>query len=177
MTTHPPLTPAQALHWFDFDRFMLEARRVLRPNGKLAVIGYGRPRLEGEPAGEAAFKHYYFDVLRSHRADTCWDIDRRRLDTAHEGEDFESHLKGVERAWFEEPAPGATVRTFLDYLETFSAYQKFGADRRVLQPIADALRLDRDPARPVVCVFPFYLVSGTRLPLPTPTCAGGDCEL
>lgn len=32
---------AQALHWFDLDRFYGEARRVLRPGGLLAAIGYG----------------------------------------------------------------------------------------------------------------------------------------
>ncbi|MCW3797258.1 class I SAM-dependent methyltransferase [Sphingomonas sp. BN140010] len=32
---------AQALHWFDLDRFYPEACRVLRPGGLLAAIGYG----------------------------------------------------------------------------------------------------------------------------------------
>ena len=31
----------QALHWFDLERFYGEARRVLRPGGLLAAIGYG----------------------------------------------------------------------------------------------------------------------------------------
>ena len=31
---------AQALHWFDRDRFYSEAHRVLKTNGRLAVIGY-----------------------------------------------------------------------------------------------------------------------------------------
>jgi hypothetical protein len=32
---------AQALHWFDRDKFFNEARRVARPNAILAVYGYG----------------------------------------------------------------------------------------------------------------------------------------
>lgn len=32
---------AQALHWFDLDSFYAEVRRVLRPGGILAAIGYG----------------------------------------------------------------------------------------------------------------------------------------
>ena len=32
---------AQALHWFDIERFYAEAKRVLRPNGVLAVVAYG----------------------------------------------------------------------------------------------------------------------------------------
>jgi ubiquinone/menaquinone biosynthesis C-methylase UbiE len=31
---------AQALHWFDLDRFYGEARRVLKSNGTIAVVGY-----------------------------------------------------------------------------------------------------------------------------------------
>jgi ubiquinone/menaquinone biosynthesis C-methylase UbiE len=31
---------AQALHWFDLDRFYAEARRVLKPNGVLAASAY-----------------------------------------------------------------------------------------------------------------------------------------
>src|SRR5690349_21022516 len=34
------LMVAQALHWFDLDRFYLEARRVLKPNGALAASAY-----------------------------------------------------------------------------------------------------------------------------------------
>lgn len=34
------LTVAQALHWFDVERFFAEAERVLRPGGVLAVWGY-----------------------------------------------------------------------------------------------------------------------------------------
>ena len=32
---------AQALHWFDLEAFYAEVRRVLRPGGVLAAIGYG----------------------------------------------------------------------------------------------------------------------------------------
>lgn len=35
------ITVAQALHWFDLDRFYAEARRVLKPSGILAVWTYG----------------------------------------------------------------------------------------------------------------------------------------
>ncbi|MGH7535203.1 MAG: class I SAM-dependent methyltransferase, partial [Gemmatimonadales bacterium] len=43
------VTVAQALHWFDLARFFDEARRVLAPNGLLAVWCYGDPRPE-DPA-------------------------------------------------------------------------------------------------------------------------------
>lgn len=35
------ITVAQALHWFDFDRFYAEVRRVATPGGVLAAWSYG----------------------------------------------------------------------------------------------------------------------------------------
>jgi SAM-dependent methyltransferase len=35
------VTVAQALHWFDVERFQAEARRVLKPGGVIAEWGYG----------------------------------------------------------------------------------------------------------------------------------------
>ncbi len=35
------ITVAQALHWFDFNAFYREARRVLKPDGLIAVWCYG----------------------------------------------------------------------------------------------------------------------------------------
>lgn len=46
------VTVAQALHWFDLDRFWPEVRRVLRPGGVFAAWGYAWP--EVPPALDAA---------------------------------------------------------------------------------------------------------------------------
>src|SRR4030095_11116914 len=35
------ITVAQAIHWFDFGAFYKEVERTIKPNGVLAVIGYG----------------------------------------------------------------------------------------------------------------------------------------
>jgi len=42
------ITVAQALHWFDLDRFYLEAKRVLKPDGVIAVWSYGRASVSVE---------------------------------------------------------------------------------------------------------------------------------
>ena len=39
---------AQALHWFDFDKFYAEVRRVCRPGGLLAATCYYEPGVNGE---------------------------------------------------------------------------------------------------------------------------------
>ena len=56
------VTVAQALHWFDLDRFYQEARRVARPGAVLAVWCYGVCEI---PAvrGNAEFQHFYSDIV------------------------------------------------------------------------------------------------------------------
>ncbi|MDP2686237.1 MAG: class I SAM-dependent methyltransferase [Aequorivita sp.] len=42
------ITVAQALHWFDFEKFYSEVRRVLKPNGIIAVWTYGLPKISSK---------------------------------------------------------------------------------------------------------------------------------
>jgi len=52
---------AQALHWFDLDRFYAEARRVLKPDGVLAASAYNL--LQIEPAIDGVVNRYYYEVV------------------------------------------------------------------------------------------------------------------
>jgi SAM-dependent methyltransferase len=52
------VTVAQALHWFDLDRFYAEAKRVLVPRGVLAVWSYDDPVVADDAAVDAALRHY-----------------------------------------------------------------------------------------------------------------------
>ena len=49
---------AQALHWFDLDRFYAEARRVLKANGVLAASAYNVER-----AIDEVVNRYYYEVV------------------------------------------------------------------------------------------------------------------
>ena len=55
------VTAAQALHWFDRERFWAEARRVLAPGGVLAVWCYLLFRVDA--AVDAAVRRFYGDVV------------------------------------------------------------------------------------------------------------------
>ena len=52
---------AQALHWFDLDRFYAEARRVLKPDGVLAASAYNL--LHIEPTIDEVVNRYYYEVV------------------------------------------------------------------------------------------------------------------
>ena len=55
------ITVAQALHWFDLDRFYTEARRVLKPDGVLAASAYNL--LQIEPLIDDVLNRYYHEVI------------------------------------------------------------------------------------------------------------------
>jgi SAM-dependent methyltransferase len=52
---------AQALHWFDLDRFYAEARRVLKSDGVLAASAYNL--LHSNPAIDEVVNRYYYEVV------------------------------------------------------------------------------------------------------------------
>jgi SAM-dependent methyltransferase len=57
------LTCASAFHWFDHDRAIPELHRVLRPNGRLAIIWNRRDALTG-------WAHDFWAITEEHRGDT-----------------------------------------------------------------------------------------------------------
>jgi ubiquinone/menaquinone biosynthesis C-methylase UbiE len=56
------VTVAQALHWFNFDRFYAEVNRVLAPGGRVAVWAYGINTVEGD-AVDTLVQDYYANIV------------------------------------------------------------------------------------------------------------------
>lgn len=55
------ITVAQAIHWFDFDRFYDEVRRTASENALLAVFGYGRITIN--PEVDPVIHQFYEDAF------------------------------------------------------------------------------------------------------------------
>lgn len=70
------ITVGQAAHWFDFHRFYPEVRRVMKPEGLLALVGYNLLRVD--EATEAVVEYLYNTVL-----DGCWDSERYLVEQAY----------------------------------------------------------------------------------------------
>ena len=71
------ITVAQALHWFDLEKFYAEADRILVPGGIFAVWAYGITVVEGEEIN-AAVQHFY-----GHTLDECWPPERRLVESGY----------------------------------------------------------------------------------------------
>ncbi len=69
-------TAAQAAHWFDLPAYYAEVRRVARPGGIVAVIGYGVVATGDEL--DAIIQPFYRDVLGRH-----WPPERRHVDEGY----------------------------------------------------------------------------------------------
>src|SRR4029453_15505466 len=70
------VTVAQALHWFDRDRFYGEAERVLKPGGILAVWCYGAAR--ASPGVDTILDWFY-----SERVGRYWPLERRHVEEGY----------------------------------------------------------------------------------------------
>jgi SAM-dependent methyltransferase len=109
------VTIAQALHWFDFDAFYAEVRRVLKPGGLIAAWTY--QLLRADPAIDGVLEEFYRRELGPY-----WPPERRWVDLGYQGMPFP----------FAEIAPPAleirlqwTLADLVAYLGTWSATQRF----------------------------------------------------
>lgn len=71
------LIVAQALHWFDLERFYAEARRVRKPTGIVAVWCYGIVELEGDATNQL-LQHFYHQVVGPY-----WPAEREHVQTGY----------------------------------------------------------------------------------------------
>lgn len=109
------VTVAQALHWFDRDRFYAQTRRVGREGSVLAVWTYGLTQVA--PAIDQVVRHLYWDVVGAY-----WPPERKLTEERYETIDFP----------FEEvPAPRFSMTAewnlgeFIGYLGTWSSVQRY----------------------------------------------------
>jgi SAM-dependent methyltransferase len=123
---------AQALHWFDLDRFYAEARRVLKPDGILAASAYKFFHIT--PKIDQVVNHRYYDKV----VGPFWPPERELV------EKFDGlHFLFPE---IKTPSFEMTARWNLEhlvgYLRSWSATQRFIAanQRDPLDEIADDLR-------------------------------------
>jgi SAM-dependent methyltransferase len=111
------VTVAQAAHWFDLPRFYAEAARVLKPDGVIALWGYGRMVLPAEM--DAPFLRFYAETVGPY-----WPPERALIDDAYRSLAFPFAEIGapafaIEVAW--------TLPRLLDYLSTWSAVKRYRA--------------------------------------------------
>jgi SAM-dependent methyltransferase len=147
------LTVAQAVHWFDFDRFYAEARRVLRPGGAIALWTYNL--LRGTPEVSALIDRLARDISGAY-----WPPERRWVDEEYRTLPFP--LPEVPSPTFEHTEAWDLPR-LVAYLRTWSANVRYQAatGRDPIAEIAPELEAAwGDPDEPRVLTWPIFLRAG-----------------
>lgn len=108
---------AQAAHWFDWPRFVVEVARVAKPGGVVALVSYGIIEVDHAPS----IRHYYFETLAG-----FWPPERRHVENGY---------RELVWPWPELSAPRIAMTAewtraeLIGYVTTWSATAKLVAER------------------------------------------------
>lgn len=146
------VTCAQALHWFDFDRFYAEVRRVLKPGGVVAVWCYGVHAVE--PAIDTVIEPYYHGTVGP-----FWPPERRHIDELYASIPFPFDRIRTPRF---EMAHAWTLEQLLAYVRTWSATKRFVQDKGFdpVTPVDAELRRVWTEGETKVVRWPMGLMAG-----------------
>jgi ubiquinone/menaquinone biosynthesis C-methylase UbiE len=110
------ITVAQAYHWFVFDAFEKEVKRVAKPGAVIAVWGYNIPQCNNEELNRL-IRHFYTEVVGKY-----WDAERKYVDQYYSTvpfhfEELPSKEFSIQVEWNKNDLPG--------YLNSWSSVQHF----------------------------------------------------
>jgi ubiquinone/menaquinone biosynthesis C-methylase UbiE len=129
---------AQALHWFNLDKFYAEVRRVSKAKGVLAVWSYSLLRIT--PAIDRLVDKFYTEVVGP-----FWPIERKFVDDKYQSirfpfEEYSTPSFYMEVRW--------NLNHLTGYLKTWSAVQRFKEEQKTDPVEVFAQDLVREWGRP-----------------------------
>ena len=109
------ITVAQAIHWFDFEKFYGEIKRTAKPNAMLVVMGYGK--IEVSPEIDSIISDFYKNTIGNY-----WDKERKYIDELYKTipfpfEEIETPSFSISYNW--------SLDHFMGYLGTWSAVKHY----------------------------------------------------
>jgi len=116
---------AQAVHWFDFERFFAEVNRCIRPDGIIVLLGYGLFYSNNDT--NQIIREFYNDTIGPY-----WDPERSHLDENYRTIPFpfeETDTPGFEQRY------QWSIEHLLGYLRTWSAVKHY-ENKNNLDPVS-----------------------------------------
>jgi ubiquinone/menaquinone biosynthesis C-methylase UbiE len=145
------VTVAQALHWFRFDAFYNEVKRVTQHDGLFAGWTYSLLRISDEI--NMLIEYHHYNTLGSY-----WDNERKYVDEEYRTIPFPftkiaTPVFTIEYEW--------TIEELKGYLNTWSALQKFTA-QHTYNPVDDLVRRIKPywEQERMKIIFPVHLLLG-----------------
>lgn len=144
---------AQALHWFDLDKFFQEVRRILKPGGVIGVWCYRFPSVDSRV--DAVLKYLNGEILRE-----SWPQRRRLVDQAYQTIAFPFREVATPDFRMEEEW---NLDRYLGYLGTWSAVHVY-RERKGADPLirirSDLLKAWRQGSRARKIKWSLHLRAG-----------------
>ena len=128
------VTVAQALHWFDYDRFWPEVARVAKPGAFFCAWGYSWFTVVAEPRIQSVLVEPFQDLVAPFWAANnkiLWD-DYRDADISFPFERVPAPEFAVSVDW--------SVPQLIEYMKSWSAYKRAQSDPAVAEELQKLLR-------------------------------------
>ena len=118
------ITVAQAIHWFNFDKFYTEVKRTLKNDGIFVVLGYSLFR--SNPETNKIMDNFYYNIIGPY-----WDEERKYLDDGYKSIPFPFQEIETSEVFFKEEWQ---LERLIGYLKTWSAVKHF-IDKNGYDPV------------------------------------------
>ncbi len=154
------VTVAQAWHWMvpSLSTFYSEAKRILKPNGCLAVYGYGNIQIANSKCN-SLIRNFYSNTLKGY-----WHEQRRHID--NEYAEVNLPFSSVERHNID-MIKSLSVLELIGYVSSWSGYINYcdkNPDNNVLQELQTNLlelsTADKDSDMHLEVNFPVFIIIG-----------------
>ncbi|MBI1769677.1 MAG: class I SAM-dependent methyltransferase [Bacteroidetes bacterium] len=139
---------AQAIHWFDRDKFYSEVKRVARPGAIIAIWGYGLLSINSEI--DWHINDFYVNIVGPY-----WDKERRLIDEGYKTISFP--FQEIDTPSFSFSFQW-TLREFQGYLTTWSAVQKFMKSNN-FNPVSELIEKTKShwQSEKMIVQFPLFM--------------------
>jgi ubiquinone/menaquinone biosynthesis C-methylase UbiE len=147
------VTVSQALHWFDFDKFYTEVKRVAKPTAVIAVWTYSLLRISSDI--NIVIENYHFSTLNNY-----WDAERKYVDDQYSSVPFP--FNEVKTPAFEIKV-NWSLKELEGYFYTWSALQKFitANNYSPVDALMQQIKVLWGAAEKREIIFPVHLRLGT----------------
>ncbi|MCM4169994.1 class I SAM-dependent methyltransferase [Arenibacter sp. TNZ] len=147
------ITVAQALHWFDLPAFNKEVNRLLKPNGLIAIWGYGLLTIDLEI--DVIVNHFYQHIIGGY-----WDKERAYIDLNYSNIPFHfdeidiQESFNIETQW--------TIDQLRGYFNSWSSVQNYKDNNNGHNPVDELINKIAPiwTSKVKKIVFPIFIRAG-----------------